>query len=57
MNPLHYKAAHWIANLIALDQAAKKVDAKKIITFHSWVKSAEDFAKDEPRGIAYHLKG
>ena len=49
--------ARWVANLIALDQAAKKVDAKKIITFHSRVKSAEDFAKDEPRGIAYHLKG
>ena len=49
--------ARWVANLIALDQAVKKVDAKKIITFHSRVALAQEFAKSDPRGIAYHLKG
>ena len=48
--------ARWVANLIALDQAVKKVDAKKIITFHSRVALAQEFAKNEPRGIAYYLK-
>ena len=49
--------ARWVANLIALDQAVKKVDAKKIITFHSRVALAQEFATNEPRGIAYYLKG
>ena len=48
--------ARWVANLIALDQAVKKVNAKKIITFHSRVALAQDFATNEPRGIAYYLK-
>ena len=48
--------ARWVANLIALDQAVKKVDAKKIITFHSRVALAQEFATNEPRGIAYYLK-
>jgi superfamily II DNA or RNA helicase len=48
--------ARWVANLIALDQAVQKVDAKKIITFHSRVALAQEFATNEPRGIAYYLK-
>jgi superfamily II DNA or RNA helicase len=47
--------ARWVANLIALQQAAKKVNAKKIISFHSRVNLAQDFASNEPRGIAFHL--
>src|SRR5262249_55270121 len=49
-------SAQWIANLIAVQQAIKKVDAKKIISFHSRISLAEEFAKNEPRGIAYHLR-
>ena len=50
-------SAHWISNLIAMEQAVKKVDASKIITFHSRVQLAQDFAKNEPRGIAHYLDG
>ena len=49
-------SARWIANLIAVRQAIKKVDARKIISFHSRIRLADEFAKDEPRGIAYHLR-
>jgi superfamily II DNA or RNA helicase len=49
-------SARWMANLIAVQQAIKKVDAKKIISFHSRIRLAEEFAKYEPRGIAYHLR-
>ena len=48
-------AVRWMAKLIVLQQAIKEVDAKKIITFHSRIATAEEFAKNEPRGIAYHL--
>ena len=49
-------SARWMANLIAVQQAIKKVDAKKIISFHSRIRLADEFAKNEPRGIAYHLR-
>ena len=49
--------ARWVSNLVALDQAVKKVDASKIITFHSRVSNAQEFATNEPRGIAYYLDG
>jgi len=48
-------AARWVANLIALEQAAKKVDARKIISFHSRVVTAKEFASSESRGIARYL--
>jgi predicted helicase len=48
-------SARWMANLIAVQQAIKKVDAKKIISFHSRIRLANEFASNEPRGIAYHL--
>jgi predicted helicase len=47
--------ARWMANLIAVQKAIEEVNAKKIITFHSRVQSAQEFASKEPRGIAYHL--
>ena len=47
--------ARKVANLIALQQAANKVGAKKIISFHSRVNLAEEFASNTPRGIAFHL--
>jgi hypothetical protein len=49
--------ARWVSNLVALDQAVKKVGASKIITFHSRVYSAQKFATNEPQGIAYYLDG
>ena len=47
--------ARWMANLIAVQQAIERVEAKKIISFHSRVRLAQEFASKEPRGIAYHL--
>lgn len=47
--------ARWVANLIALQLAVEEVGAKKIISFHSRVKLAQEFGNNEPRGIAYHL--
>ena len=47
--------ANWVANLIALEQAVKKVGVTKIITFHSRVSNAEAFASDDPRGINQYL--
>jgi predicted helicase len=49
-------SARWMASLIAVQQAVKKVSAKKIISFHSRIRLADEFAKNEPRGIAYHLR-
>ncbi len=50
-------SARWVANLIALKQAVEKVKASKIITFHSRVKMADEFAAPGPRGIAFQLDG
>ena len=50
-------AARWVANLIAIQKAVKKVKAKKVITFHSRIRLAQNFAASEPRGIAYYLRG
>ena len=50
-------SARWVANLIALQQAVEKVGADNIITFHSRVKTAQEFAASEPRGISFHLPG
>jgi predicted helicase len=49
-------SARWMANLIAVQQAIKRVDAKKIISFHGRVRLAQEFATNQPRGIAYHLR-
>jgi superfamily II DNA or RNA helicase len=48
-------SARWVAHLVALKQAVEKVDASKIITFHSRVKTAQNFASSLPQGIGYHL--
>ena len=50
-------SARWVANLIAVKQAVKKVEARKIITFHSRVKMADEFAAHGSRGIADQLDG
>ena len=49
--------AKWVANQIALKRAIKKTSASKIITFHSRVKLAEEFAGDGAQGFSEHVKG
>jgi hypothetical protein len=49
--------AKWVANQIALKRAIEKTGASKIITFHSRVNLAEDFAGDDARGFKEHVKG
>ena len=49
--------AKWVANQIALKRAIKKTAASKIITFHSRVKLAEEFASDSAHGFSEHVKG
>lgn len=47
--------AKWVASQIAISSAIKHTNAKKIITFHSRVKTASDFASDEIYGIKKFL--
>jgi hypothetical protein len=47
--------AHWVSSLVALDQVVKKVDASRIMNFHSRVATAQEFATSEPRGISHYL--
>ena len=49
--------AKWVANQIALKRAIEKTGASKIITFHSRVNLAEDFAGDDARGFKEHVSG
>lgn len=49
--------AKWVANQIALKRAIEKTKTSKIITFHSRVKLAEDFAGDGAQGFSEHCKG
>ena len=49
--------AKWVANQIALKRAIEKTGASKVITFHSRVNLAEDFAGDDARGFKEHVKG
>jgi superfamily II DNA or RNA helicase/ribosomal protein L7Ae-like RNA K-turn-binding protein len=43
--------AKWVASQIAVSSAVKHTSATKIITFHSRVKTAREFASDEVYGI------
>ena len=49
--------AKWVANQIARKRAIEKTGASKIITFHSRVNLAEEFAGDSARGFQEHVKG
>jgi len=49
--------AKWVANQIALKRAIEKTSASKIITFHSRVKLAEEFAGAGAQGISEHVIG
>jgi superfamily II DNA or RNA helicase len=46
----------WVASQIALQQAIEKVNASKIITFHSRVKLAKEFSSETSHGIKRYLK-
>src|SRR6516225_10230723 len=47
--------ARWVANQIAVELAVKKTGAKRAITFHSRVSSANVFSSDSTRGIKQYL--
>lgn len=47
----------WVANLLAIKQAVDQTGATKVITFHSRVKLAREFASDGPRGASHFLEG
>ena len=49
--------AQLVANQIALKRAIKRTSASKIITFHSRISLAKEFAGDDPRGFSEHVKG
>jgi hypothetical protein len=49
--------AKWVATQIALKRAIEKTGASKVITFHSRVNLAEDFAGEDARGFKEHVKG
>jgi superfamily II DNA or RNA helicase len=49
--------AKWVANQIAIKRAIDKAKATKVITFHSRVKLAEEFASQGPQGLSEHVKG
>ena len=46
----------WVASQIALQRAIEKVNASKIITFHSRVKLAQEFSSETSHGIKRYLK-
>jgi superfamily II DNA or RNA helicase len=48
--------AKWAANQIAISNAIEHTSASKVITFHSRVKTAREFASDESRGVKQFLK-
>ncbi len=49
--------AKWVAKQIALKRAIDQTKASKVITFHSRVKLAEDFAGEGAQGFSEHCKG
>ena len=49
--------ARWVANLIAIQRAVETVGASKIISFHSRVALAQEFAATSTRGLPFYLPG
>jgi superfamily II DNA or RNA helicase len=49
--------ARWVAHLLAFQQAVESTGATKVLTFHSRVKAAEEFASDTLHGIGRYLNG
>lgn len=50
-------AAKWVASQIAVSSSIKHTNATKIITFHSRVKAAQEFASNEAHGITKFVNG
>ncbi len=48
-------ATRWVASQIAVTRAIEETGASKLITFHSRVQQAKDFASDTSRGIGQFL--
>jgi len=48
-------ATRWVASQIAVTRAIEETGASKVITFHSRVRQAEDFASKTSRGIGQFL--
>ena len=49
--------ARWVAHLLAFQQAVESTGATKVLTFHSRVKAAEEFASDTLHGVGRYLNG
>jgi superfamily II DNA or RNA helicase len=49
------QATRWVATQIAVAKAIQVAGAKKVITFHSRVEQAKQFASDSARGIGHFL--
>jgi predicted helicase len=47
--------AKWVANQIAVERAAEKTGATRVITFHRRISSAKEFSADGTHGIKQHL--
>jgi superfamily II DNA or RNA helicase len=47
----------WVASQIAVSSAIRHTNASKIITFHSRVRSAKEFASDEAHGVTKFIDG
>jgi superfamily II DNA or RNA helicase len=48
--------AQWVATQLALKRAIQNTKASKVITFHSRVALAEEFASDRSSGVSQYLK-
>ncbi len=51
------QATQWVATQIAVSKAIAETGATRVITFHSRVQQAQDFASPGPRGIGQYLDG
>jgi superfamily II DNA or RNA helicase len=47
----------WVASQLAVSSAIRHTNASKIITFHSRVRSAKEFASDEAHGVTKFIDG
>jgi superfamily II DNA or RNA helicase len=47
--------AKWVAHQIALKRAVEEHDLKRVISFHSSIKAAVEFASDGSAGVGTHL--
>ncbi len=48
-------AARWVAGLLAVQKAVAETHASKVISFHSRVRLAKEFAGETPRGVGRYL--